>query len=296
MQRLLGVLIASVATIALTQIASAADLPVKAPIVVAPVPTWTGFYAGVNVGYSWGNAQPNIIGIGSIGVVETSIVNANGFADTSHTQLNGIVGGGQVGYNYQFNPRWVMGLETDIQGSGERASKTFVDPISGTICGGFNDPATCGAPAPLTGTALTAYEARIDWFGTLRGRLGYLITDQLLLYGTGGLAYGGVKVSGTTNVSVASQGVLAFIPGTVAFGASGTKVGFAAGGGVEGRITANWNWKLEYLYIDLGSLGANAPFALVNTDPDFTPATGTINTHTHFRDNIVRVGVNYLFH
>jgi outer membrane immunogenic protein len=262
---------------------------------VAPVPTWTGFYAGVNVGYSWGNAQSNIIGIGSIGIVETSIANANSFADSSRTQLNGVIGGGQVGYNYQFSPKWVMGFETDIQGSGERGSKAFLDPISGTICGG-SVGATCTDPAPLTGTALTAYQARIDWFGTLRARLGYLISDQLLLYGTGGLAYGGVKSSGIANLSVASHGVGPFIPGTVAFSTSGTKVGFAAGGGVEGRITANWNWKLEYLYLDLGSSGANAPFVLVNTDTDFTPATGIINTHTHFRDNIVRVGVNYLFH
>jgi outer membrane immunogenic protein len=185
-------------------------------------------------------------------------------------------------------------------GSGSRSrypgfGRTFDDPISGTICGGLVGN-TCTAFAPLTGTAVTAYEARIDWFGTLRARLGYLITDQVLLYGTGGLAYGGVKVSGSTNVSVASSGVLPFIPSTTPFSASKTKVGFSVGGGIEGKLIANWTWKLEYLYVDLGHLDTSTPFAVINTDPDFTPATGTITTHTHITDNVVRVGLNYQLH
>jgi outer membrane immunogenic protein len=104
--------------------AFAADMAVKAPPSPPPAPvySWTGWYVGGNVGYSWGDAQPNIAGNGSIGVVATTITTPFSFADSSSTRLDGIVGGGQIGYNFQFSPRWVLGLEADIQGSGERST------------------------------------------------------------------------------------------------------------------------------------------------------------------------------
>jgi outer membrane immunogenic protein len=147
---------------------------------------------------------------------------------------------------------------------------------------------------------LTSYEAKIDWFGTVRGRLGWLVNDQLLIYATGGLAYGKVAVSGNANISAACCGV-AYTPATVEFGASNTNVGFSVGGGMEGRLSywlpPNWTWKLEYLYLDLGSLDTSAPFVLPTIPGTvLTAITGTITTHTHFTDNIVRVGLNYQFH
>jgi outer membrane immunogenic protein len=151
----------------------------------------------------------------------------------------------------------------------------------------------------------------IDWFGTVRGRVGYLITDQVLLYGTGGLAYGRVEVSGVTNVSGSVNTnvgsglppVIPFTSGANAFGDSRTNFGFAVGAGIEGKISyrTGWTWKLEYLYLDLGSLntagpfpGGSSPFGSVTLLT--TPFTGAITTHTHFTDNIVRVGLNYQFH
>jgi outer membrane immunogenic protein len=155
---------------------------------------------------------------------------------------------------------------------------------------------------PVIGTAMTGYQANIDWFGTIRGRLGILVGDQLLIYGTGGLTYGRVSVSGSMNNSAAVIAGIAqpFTPATAAFAAAKNNVGFSVGGGIEGRLSywlpPNWTWKLEYLYMDLGSLDtAPAPFVMPNT---IVAAfiTGTITTHTHFTDNIVRVGLNYQFH
>jgi outer membrane immunogenic protein len=278
-------------------------------VVAAPVYTWTGFYVGGNVGGSWGNARTDIAGSATSVSVFGPITIQNppvAFADSQTQRLNGIIGGGQIGYNYQFSPRWVLGFEADIQGSSERGSNTFLDPISTSVCVGETIVAGCVMRAALNGTAVTAYEAKIDWFGTVRGRLGVLITDQVLLYGTGGLAYGRVELSGNTNVN----GTLTFppasvqfpfsTPGATVFSESKTNVGFAVGGGIEGKcsywLPTGWTWKAEYLYVDLGSFDTVSPFPganplIVRT----TPFTGAITTHTRFTDNIVRVGLNYKF-
>jgi hypothetical protein len=92
--------------------ANAADLPVKAPIVAPLLPfTWTGFYMGANVGYSFGR-DPTTEMDATTGVQIASF-------DLSP---DGVIGGGQVGYNYQFAPNWMVGFEGDIQG---HESKSF---------------------------------------------------------------------------------------------------------------------------------------------------------------------------
>jgi outer membrane immunogenic protein len=301
--------------------AMAADMaPAPAPYYKAPIPvpvySWNGFYIGGNVGYSWGDARTSIAG-NATAVAQQPFFggfpgNNIAFADSNSTRPDGVIGGGQIGYNYQFNPTWVLGLEADFQGTGERGSNSFTDPFSRTICTESVGPApTCTLTGPLNGTAATSYDAKIDWFGTVRGRLGFLITDQVLLYGTGGLAYGQVEVSGTTNVTgVVTTNIVGpapLTPGTSAFSSSKTSVGFAVGAGIEGKFSywlpANWTWKLEYLYVDLGSVGSLAPFpggpalnAAYAGGQVLSAFTGAIATHTSFTDNIVRVGVNYQFH
>jgi outer membrane immunogenic protein len=158
---------------------------------------------------------------------------------------------------------------------------------------------------------VTGYEAKIEWFGTVRGRLGVLITDRVLLYGTGGLAYGQVKLSSNTLTNGAVIDLISGPnpfgpPNSAAFSTSKTNVGFSVGGGIEGIFSlwlpANWTWKLEYLYLDLGSLDTAASFAtglpggLLGQEGFGSPLTMAITTHTHFTDNIVRVGLNYQFH
>jgi outer membrane immunogenic protein len=271
----------------------------------APVYSWTGWYVGGNVGYSWGDARTDVAGSGTIVSFPLFIPFTNPpltVADSQTDRLTGVIGGGQLGYNYQVGPQWLIGFEADIQGSGERGSNTFNDPFSGPVC---DIAISCGtAPATITisGAAVTSYEAKIDWFGTVRGRLGYLINNQVLLYATGGLAYGGVSVSGNATVSGSLENFGAFPPATTSFSEGKTNTGFTVGGGVEGKfwLPANWTWKLEYLYLDLGSLDTTNPFPPAQPAPmsifDISPIRGTFTTHTHFTDNIVRVGLNYQFH
>jgi outer membrane immunogenic protein len=106
---------------------AAADLarPIKRrPVVVAPVYGWTGVYIGGNLGYSWGNARTDIAGNATFVALPTFFGgipdNRVAFADSNTARLNGVIGGGQIGYNYQFSPRWVLGFEADIQASGGR--------------------------------------------------------------------------------------------------------------------------------------------------------------------------------
>ena len=174
------------------------------------------------------------------------------FADSNTARPNGVIGGGGIGYNYQFSPNWVLGFEADFQGSGERGSGTFIDPFSGLVCALFSGATgQCVRTVPLNGTAVTQYEAKIDWFGTVRGRLGVLVGDQLLIYGTGGMAYGRVGSSGNTITSgTAAIAGGTTLSGAAPFSASKTNVGFSVGGGMEGRLSwlpPNWTWKLEYL-------------------------------------------------
>jgi outer membrane immunogenic protein len=264
----------SIALLALvTAPAMAADLPLKAP--PPPVYSWTGLYVGGNVGYGWGNARTDIAGSGTAfsfaGIAPgfAGFPTSVGVADSNTTRPNSFIAGFQLGYNYQFSPAWVAGFEADIQRSGHRGSSMFADPFSATICADFAPPTTCTATAQANGVAITTHEATIGWFGTVRGRLGALITDQLLVYGTGGLAYGQANLSSTINIGGLATTPLnigvtfPFATGTL-FSESKTRLGFAVGGGIEGKglgwLPAGWTWRLEYLHVDLGSFDAVGPF------------------------------------
>jgi outer membrane immunogenic protein len=129
---------------------------------------------------------------------------------------------------------------------------------------------------------------KLDWFGTVRGRVGLLATPQLLLYATGGLAYGHVGANAPT----------------IGLGWGGTHAGWTVGGGGEYLFSNNWSIKLEYLYMDLGNFGGASVTTTTTTNALSTPAVGfnTVTTlvstaawRTHFTDNIVRVGINYHF-
>jgi outer membrane immunogenic protein len=131
-----------------------------------------------------------------------------------------------------------------------------------------------------------------------------LITDQVLLYGTGGLAYGRVEINGNASIpSAAIGGPTTYVPSTGTFAVAKDNLGYSIGGGVEGRIFAwlppNWTWKGEYLYLDLGLLDSVTSFSGVfppgRGGPIISPLTGTVALHSHFVDNIVRVGLNYKF-
>jgi outer membrane immunogenic protein len=221
--------------------ARAADLPpaYKAPP-VAPAYSWTGLYVGANIGYGWGQAKydATLTGIGAVSQSE---------------DMDGVIGGLQSGYNYQMG-NWVLGFESDFQLSGQRGGSTF--------------------PGIAALTTITT-DVELEWFGTSRTRIGFLATPNILLYGTGGVAYGKVSTSAT----VTTVGV-----GTLTASFEDVKAGWTVGAGIEGAFGGGWSAKLEYLYIDLG-----------RTEHSFgTVALGTIATETRrTTDNIVRVGLNY---
>jgi outer membrane immunogenic protein len=251
--------------------ASAADMapaPVytKAPIVAPVVYNWTGFYVGGNVGYSWGRSSDYSTLTNPAGTVL--------FGSSGSSDLDGVVGGGQIGYNWQ-TQNWVWGLEADIQGTGEQGSRYFDCPIGGCsfFPGVFANARPPGPAVPVT------LGEKIDWFGTFRGRVGVLASPTVLLYATGGLAYGGVNSSETI--------------GAPAFGFSNTNtsVGWTVGAGIEGAIGGNWTAKLEYLYMDLGTSSGS----FLTTIPALGGGVLASNYSSHITDNILRVGINYRF-
>lgn len=271
---------AAFASLLVATSALAADLPVytKAPP-VALVYDWTGFYIGTNLGYSWGRGTTdgNVTGTQTVATARgatplTSVTTAlptlplSGSAD-----VNGFIGGGQLGYNWQ-RDRWVFGLEGDIQFSNERGS--------GDVC------TVAGCPA---GSFQFTRDYKLDWFGTARGRIGFLPAERILLYATGGLAYGGFSGSSSTlpmNIGTWSQ----------------TRAGWTVGAGAEAALGSNWSVKFEYLYMDLGHVGGSS--ANTTTVTSVGPIGGITTTtttnlaylfNTKFTDNIVRVGLNYKF-
>jgi len=152
----------------------------------------------------------------------------------------GFIGGGQVGYNYQFGPNWVAGIEADVQGVAGSSGQV-------RLASSLANPNFPGEPILQTATV----SKQPDWIGTLRGRLGFLLNPTFLLYGTGGLAFGGL--SATTNITqVVTNDVGVPSPYFSSGSLSNTRVGWTAGGG-EWMFLPNWSLKVEYLYYALGS-------------------------------------------
>ena len=133
----------------------------------------------------------------------------------------------------------------------------------------------------ITNAVSVSLTERLDWFGTVRGRLGWTVTPESMIYATGGLAYGELKDSGIITDGVTSAG----------FGFNKTSVGWAAGGGFESHLTGNWTWKVEYLFLTLDEPSGTVMTA-IKVDPR-TPPTNNPVIDPIFTDNIVRAGLNY---
>jgi outer membrane immunogenic protein len=260
-------LLTTVALVAMGSIALAADLPRKSvPAMVAPVPlfTWTGFYVGVNAGYGFGDGNTQTIGTpGFQALIAPGVV-----PGALNTKPDGFIGGAQIGYNVQFGAI-VVGLEADLQFADMKKTAGFVG-------------------LPVLGTQLnTSTTSEMEYFGTLRARLGFTPFDRMLVYATGGLAYAEIK----TNSSVV--GVQA--PGLVWSGSdSDTKFGWTIGAGLEYAITNNLTIRGEYLYYDLGNTTVSA---LGNAAVRGVAALNGIDyiSRTENRGSIVRAGLNYKF-
>ena len=258
---LVRLLIGAACVAGLTGAANAADVLVEEAIVLEPGISWTGLYVGLNAGYSWGDFDHTA----NVDPIDLIVTDFPGFSGTFGADADGFSGGAQAGFNWQVNG-FVFGVEADIQAANldGRVSGTevFDLPIVGEV------PVTVGASTEL------------DWFGTARLRAGFLPTERLLVYGTGGFAFG--RTTSTASIS-------AVLPVFGEIGdetsSSDTRTGWAAGGGVEYAIDDNWSIKGEYIYTDLGE---EEVFSFAE-DPLFADLTSDVKFHT------VRIGVNYSF-
>jgi outer membrane immunogenic protein len=225
-------LIAGIVALVTTGQALAADLPQppppppRAPAAYIPAPPPEYSWAGIYVGVNGGYGFGN--SKWTVGSVSTGDFN-----------VNGGVAGGTLGGNFQVN-QFVFGLEGDIDWSG----------VHGSV--------SCGTPAIL------ACETKGNWLGTVRGRLGFAI-DRVLLYGTGGAAFGDID-AGFNGGSFDNV----------------TKVGWAAGAGIEFGIFQNFTARVEYLFVDLGKASCAAASCGAVTDVSLD-------------ENLVRAGLDYKF-
>lgn len=258
-------------TLAMSTAAFAADLPSRksAPAFVPPPPvmSWNGFYVGANAGGSWkdGNSfgtsavvvDPTYTAAGALVTPGVGVVGNNTIGTA------GISGGLQAGYNWQVSPMFVVGAETDFQGTtmgsgsnGSTAARLLALNNVGTV--GFGDSVWVGSTAGN----------QLNWFGTVRGRVGVVpLSPALMIYGTGGFAYGQVQ---RTNGLTAQNTV---------------QTGWTAGGGIEYKLTNNWSVKGEYLYTQLSGDNNNA----------WNQGLGVNNVNNKTTFQTVRAGLNYNF-
>ncbi|WP_375458220.1 outer membrane protein [uncultured Enterovirga sp.] len=250
------ILLSSVALAMMSAGAMAADLPSRrmapAPYVAVPVFTWTGFYLGVNAGYGFSDNNNN----GTIGLPAGSVVNSAGTAGTltidngNGNNRDGFTGGGQIGYNYQMG-NIVFGIEADAQ------YKDFGGNRANT--GNYTFVGTPGLAFAAPAATLSFRDRSSDYFGTVRGRLGYAF-DRLLVYGTGGFAY------------------------------EENRNGYAAGGGIEYAFTPSLTGKIEGLYVSMDQDR--------RVNPVYSGVAANIVTLNDTRQSdftVVRAGINYKF-
>ena len=274
----------SLAAIVASGPAFAADLPTyKAP--PAPVFTWTGFYVGVNGGYGWNGSSVSYAPNDSNALASTcGGLGGSTCVPPASFNIAGGLAGGQVGYNDQLNSNWLIGAEADYNWSGAR----------GTGRSNFW----------LGSVGNSTYNAKesIGSFGTLRGRLGYIPTSVLLIYATGGLAYGNVSENASLSPAPGNVGSgdsaggfgYACWSGVACFaGASSkTSVGWTLGAGGEFAITNNITFKAEYLYVNLGRANGVDSVATAGGAP--APSSFTANFAAASL-NVVRAGLNWKF-
>jgi outer membrane immunogenic protein len=255
-------------------VAQAADLPMvtKAPAQVVAY-NWTGFYVGGNAGYAWGhsNLDPSFSCLdgpgGSCDVSDPqNLANINA-ANTRSVSPRGFTGGVQAGYNLQMGAT-VFGVEADFNALD--LHKSVTSPVTSVTTGNL-----------LSGTQ----SVDTDWLFTFRGRVGWLVTPTALIYATGGLAVTDLKVG---NSYATTNSTTTF--GTGSSSESKTMLGWTAGAGAEWAIFGNWRAKVEYLYVDFGSVSTTA-----RVNDGANAFDNVFTTSADLKAHIARAGINYRF-
>jgi len=261
----LKIMVLSLAATTVAGTVIAADLPstgfelsdLRPSVEEASHGSWTGAYVGGNIGSSWNSSRDRYTKDNAPPVPNVSLVN-NQNRDAS------FIGGVQAGYNYQAD-ELVYGVEVDISFAARNSGwKTSV-----------SDPFAYSNPPEQS---FLRSKSNLNWFSTLRGRLGYALSDEFMIYGTAGVAVGQVNVRSQEGVTTSPT----LLPeATWTNSKSFTRLGWAAGFGAEYALTENLSLKGEYLRVDLGS----NTFAL--------PSGAYMRNRA--KSDIARMGINYRF-
>jgi opacity protein-like surface antigen len=282
----------------------------------APAPSWRDIYVGLNGGGAWsspgtytwvapaatavlapGNTAWTPAPTGAALALSDTLAAAN-YLPNGNNRLAGFIGGFQLGANWRFDNNITVGAETDIHG------------VSGNMSSATNG-STVEVPVPKKPKDLYVNWAQrntqLNYLGTVRGRLGYVVTPTLLLYGTGGLAYGGA-LSNTALFTSYAAGKATSNPSVTLTDANFQKtlVGWTAGGGLEWMFMPNWSLKAEYLYYDLGnavaadqhSTGLSFNFTTNVWSGNGAPSSRYdygVATRTRFDGNLFHAGINRHF-
>jgi opacity protein-like surface antigen len=212
--------------------AGAADLGIRPATAPPPVYSWSGFYAGFNFGGVF-TIERETIGSAFLGNPATFSSNPSG-----------VLGGGQIGYNFQLSPNWLIGVEGEFDGSSAQGVGNINTQMVGPIAPGQNGSLTSDH----------------DWYAAADGRLGYIM-GPLLLYGKGGAAWMNAKYDFAAVGAVTGSSTV-----------NATRTGWTAGGGIEAFLMPNWTVKLEYDFLDFGT--ASYAFPITSTAISF-------NTQVH---------------
>jgi outer membrane immunogenic protein len=265
-------------SLGLVNAASAADMAVKARPVVAPVVVsdWTGFYIGGSIGGRWTDNSWNTScqETGFVGNT-TCVIFADRFATNNPQSFNSSAFRASLygGYNWQVTS-WVVGIEGDIGWADNKRTNAGIP--------GLESPTVVGAPGTDSSTVKTTWDAG------LRGRVGFLASPNLLLYGTGGVAFAHVEASAHCGAVLFPVGWCTAINANRTDTTSDNRVGWTVGGGVEAMFASNWLLRGEYRYADFGNMTFTQLGGPV-TNIDAYTAT------VHYRTHTALIGLAYKF-
>jgi outer membrane immunogenic protein len=221
---------------------------------------WNGAYIGISIGYGSGNADT------FVNPLPTAAQFVNLLPQTLHPNPTGIVGGGQLGYNWQ-KRMFVIGVEGDFSGTNMNGTQTVTPIIQNNH-------------TPFPGAGFVRAHQDTAWLGTIRPRLGVAFS-RVLIYGTGGLAYGRVNNAAVTDFQPVGTTIYLSAPNQ-------TKTGWTGGGGAEIAVGRGWSMRGEYLHYDLGNVQKIA-------NPQISLPPFQVGYTWQITANLARFGLNYKF-
>jgi outer membrane immunogenic protein len=230
-------------------------------------PFWSGWYAGINAGGSWGNTDHRFLVNGA--TIPPADVNNIILQGHNGGNPGGFTVGGEAGYNWMHkygDGDFLYGLETDFDYLDMKATRT----------GTFTSAVSINPPPATTPMVTVGQGTKADWLWTVRPRIGYA-TGPWLFYATGGLALADIKLTTNYSDTFGHAGSAS---------TSSTRAGWTVGGGIGYALSANWSIKAEYLYADFGNVSQSAVIS---------GGYGTLTSENSPRTNIARVGIDYRF-